>query len=664
MGAALVIGFIVGLAVVLLVILVEAAGDASSWVHKNVANHDVAFFLTVPAGLLVAWFIAQRFSKNVESGGVTETISAVGLRAGYLSTRTILPKIASTAATLGVGGSGGREGPIVMIGAAIGSSLSRYTRFSEDRVRSLVAAGAGAGIGATFNAPIAGMLFAMEVILGNLAIRHLNAVVVASVVAAVTTHTLLGEEQILSSPGGSFEDPRELLLYLALGLLAVGAALLFVQILTWVNEIKHRYRYPDWTRPLAAGAVIAAIALVDDRALGTGQEYLSGLMRIEKTYGTDLVLWTLPLLVLFKMITNALTRSGGGSAGTFMPSLFIGGTLGTALVLAVEPFWFGDLEPASYAMVGMAATFAAVARAPLTAIIMVFEITGNYALVLPLMLAASTASFLADRIHPDSVYTMPLTKAGVHLVQNEDVDLLDTVTVKEVMTVLDDTLHPSMTISEAARFLDESRHHGMPVVEEDGSLAGVLTLIDVALAEGNPDETLVQRCNDRSTDHSHSNDAGVLGLGQDGRPRSRPSSRRRRRKPTPGSWYVPPQQRCGRVPPRTGCRHRPAPVPTASSPTSTARRHVLRSSDSAGFRSCRQERQRPRLAGRSGACLDSPRCCGDNPTRRYGAPRQRHDHCIRAWRLPHSGRTPAGEKALARRNQMTAGVIKSFGTSG
>ncbi|MCP3998352.1 MAG: CBS domain-containing protein [bacterium] len=492
LAAALVIGVIVGLAVVLLVILVEAAGEASSWVHDSVGSHDLAFFLTIPAGLLIAWFIAHRFSKNVESGGVTETISAVGLRAGYLSTRTILPKIASTAATLGGGASGGREGPIVMIGAAIGSSLSRYTRFSEDRIRSLVAAGAGAGIGATFNAPIAGMLFAMEVILGNLAIRHLNAVVVASVVAAVTTHTLVGEEQILSSPGGSFEDPRELLLYLALGLLAVGAGLLFVRILTWVNEIKARWRYPDWTRPLAAGIVIAGIGLIDDRALGTGQSLLSGLMRIEKTYGTDLVLWTLPLLVLFKMITNALTRSGGGSAGTFMPSLFIGGILGTALVLAVEPFWFTDLEPASYAMVGMAATFAAVARAPLTAIIMVFEITGNYSLVLPLMLAASTASFLADRVNSDSVYTMPLTRAGVHLVQNEDVDLLDTVTVGEVMTVLDDTLAPSMTISEAARFLDESRHHGMPVVEKDGSLAGVLTLIDVALAEGNPDETLVK----------------------------------------------------------------------------------------------------------------------------------------------------------------------------
>jgi CIC family chloride channel protein len=380
-----------------------------------------------------------------------------------------------------------------MIGAAIGSSLSRYTRFSEDRIRSLVAAGAGAGIGATFNAPIAGMLFAMEVILGNLAIRHLNAVVVASVVAAVTTHTLLGEEQILSSPGGSFDDPRELVLYLILGLIAVGAALLFVRILTWVGDIKLRWQYPDWTRPLAAGIAIAAVGLIDHRALGTGQRFLSALMRIDSTDAIgDLVLWTLPLLALLKMITNAMTRSGGGSAGTFMPSLFIGGVLGTALVMAVEPIWYADLQPASFALVGMAATFAAVARAPLTAIIMVFEITGNYALVLPLMLAASLASFIADRVHPDSVYTMPLTQAGVHLVQNEDVDLLDTVTVGEVMTKLDETLAPTMTIGEAADFLDRSRHHGMPVVEKNGKLAGVLTLIDVALAEGDPDEMLVK----------------------------------------------------------------------------------------------------------------------------------------------------------------------------
>jgi CIC family chloride channel protein len=493
MTAALAVGLLVGLAVVLLVVLVDGARETTAWVHDRVGSSELAFFLTVPAGLFVAWALARRFSRNIESGGVTETISAVGLRAGYLSTRTIFPKLASTAATLGGGGSGGREGPIVMIGAAIGSSLSRYTRFGEDRIKSLVAAGAGAGIGATFNAPIAGMLFAMEVILGNLAIRHLNAVVVASVVAAVTTHTLVGDEQILSSPGGSFEDPRELLLYLLLGLLAVGAGLLFVQILTWVIEFKKRYKWPDWTRPLSAGVVIAAIALIDDRALGTGQEFLSGLMRISDTDSIDLVLWTLPVLVLLKMVTNALTRSGGGSAGTFMPSLFIGGTLGTALVMAIQPIWgFSDLQPGSFAMVGMAATFAAVARAPLTSIIMVFEITGNYSLVLPLMLAASLASFIADRVHHDSVYTRPLTRAGVHLVGTEDVDLLDTVTVGEVMTLIDETLEPGMTISAAANFLDESRHHGMPVVERDGRLAGVLTLIDVALAEGDPDETLVK----------------------------------------------------------------------------------------------------------------------------------------------------------------------------
>ena len=490
--AALVVGFIVGLAVVILVKLVELAGEGSAWIHDMVGNRGAAFFVSIPLGLMVAWALATRFSRNIESGGVTETIAAVGLRGGYLSTRTILPKLVSTGATLGVGGSGGREGPIVMIGAAIGSSLSRYTRFSEDRIRSLVAAGAGAGIGATFNAPIAGMLFAMEVILGNLAIRHLNAVVVASVVAAVTTHALVGEEQILSSPGGSFDDPRELVLYLALGLIAVGGALLFVNILSRVQTLKANWRYPDWTRPLAAGVFIAAVGLIDERSLGTGQAFIAGLMRNRDPSSTDLVLWSLPLLALLKMVTNALTRSGGGSAGTFMPSLFIGATLGTALAIAVDPIWFGDLEPASYAMVGMAATFAAVARAPLTAIMMVFEITGNYELVLPLMLAASLSSFIADRVHPDSVYTMPLSQRGVHLVQTEDVDLLDTVTVGEVMTRLDETLSPSMTITEAAQLLDRSRHHGMPVVEKNGRLAGVLTLLDIALSETDPDQTLVR----------------------------------------------------------------------------------------------------------------------------------------------------------------------------
>lgn len=491
MTAALVIGFVVGLAVVLLVKLVDAGRGMSDWLHSSIGIEPEAYFLTIPIGLLLAWALARHYGESIESGGVTETISAVGLKAGYISTRTILPKIVSTGFTLGVGGSGGREGPSVMIGAAIGSSLSRYTRFSEDRIRSLVAAGAGAGIGATFNAPIAGMLFAMEVILGNLAIRHLNAVVVTSVVAAVTAHTLVGDEQILSSPGGSFDDPRELILYIALGLIAVGAAFLFMRILNWVNELKTNYRYPDWTRPVAAGLAIAAIGLLDHRTLGTGQNFLSSLMRMTSAQDTGLILWTLPVLALFKMVTNALTRSGGGSAGTFMPSLFIGGTLGTALAITAQHLWFADIEPASYAMVGMAATFAAVARAPLTSIIMVFEITGNYALVLPLMLASSISSFLADRIHTDSVYTMPLTRRGVHLVQNEDVDLLDTVTVGEVMTVLSETLSPTMTITEAARILSESRHHGMPVVEKDGRLAGVVTLLDIALTEGNPDETLV-----------------------------------------------------------------------------------------------------------------------------------------------------------------------------
>jgi len=493
MAAALAIGIIVGLAVAALVVGVEVAVEATQWLQDKTGGTRLAVFATIPLGMLLAWVIAVRWGEAIEGGGVTETISSVGLRSGYLSTRVIVPKIAATIATLGGGGSGGREDPSVMIGAAIGSSLSRYTHFSQDRIRSLVAAGAGAAIGATFNAPIAGMMFAMEVVLGNLATRHLNAVVIASVAAAVTAHTLVGQDQILSSPGGSLDDPRELILYLALGLLIVVAGLLFLRVLDRVARWRDAYTLPDWTRPVVAGLIVAAIGLFDPRVLGTGQSFLSSLMRLNSTTDIgDLIWWTLPILAVLKMIANAMTRSGGGSAGAFMPSLFIGASLGAALAIAVQPIWvFSDLRPGSFAMVGMAAAFAAVARAPLTSIIIVFEITGNYGLVLPLMLASSLASFTAERFEKDSVYTMPLTRRNIHLIQAEDVDLLDTVTVGEVMTMLGDVLRPTMTIREAADILRRERHHGMPVVNDDGSLAGVLTLTDIACATGDPDTSLV-----------------------------------------------------------------------------------------------------------------------------------------------------------------------------
>jgi CIC family chloride channel protein len=196
------------------------------------------------------------------------------------------------------------------------------------------------------------------------------------------------------------------------------------------------------------------------------------------------VWWALVPLAGLKILTNALTRAGGGSGGTFMPSLFVGACLGAAVALVVAPAWgFSELEPGAFAVVGMAATFAAIARAPLTAILIVFEITGDYGLVLPLMLATALATLLADRLHHENVYTLPLKRRGIHLLRREDIDLLDTVTVGDVMKWPGTLIAPSMTTATVDEVLDRERHHGLPVVA-DGRLVGIITVSDVARSGG------------------------------------------------------------------------------------------------------------------------------------------------------------------------------------
>jgi CIC family chloride channel protein len=499
LAASLVVGILVGVAAALMVVgiewisgITESVVDWGAELREDGIGSEGRWVLLglIPLGITIAWLIARRFGEEVESGGVTETMTGLSLHGGYLPTRTIPAKIAATITTLGFGGSGGREGPAAMIGGTIGSSLARFTRLGEDQIRSLIAAGAGAGIGASFAAPIAGMLFAMEVLLGNFAVRHLNAVVIASVAAAVTTRSLVGEDAILSAPKHGVLVPAELMLYVLLGLLAVAVGYLFLRILDGVDGWKSPERRPRWLRPVVAGVSVAAIGLVAPEALGTGQEYVAKLL--DSTTSTDAVWWVVMLIAVAKMVTNALTRSGGGSAGTFMPSLFIGASLGTALAVVVSPIWgFSELDSGAFAIVGMAATFAAVARAPLTSILIVFEITGDYGLVLPLMLATSLATLLADRIHPESSYTMPLRRKGIHLLRREDIDLLDTVSVGEVMKWPGTLLPTTMTADVVDDILEESHHHGLPVVDDSGHLVGILTVSDVARRGGpSPDLTV------------------------------------------------------------------------------------------------------------------------------------------------------------------------------
>lgn len=481
--ASVALGVFVGVATAVLAVLIEWVSDASARFGDLTGWGSWAFVVLVPTGMLVSWLINRRWGPGISGGGVSDTMVGLSLHGGYLPSRATIPKAIATAMTLGTGGSGGSEGPVVFIGGILGSKIARISHFDHDRIRSLVAAGAGAGIGASFNAPIAGMLFALEVILGSFAIRHLSAVVITSVVAAVTADQLIGQELVLTSPPHSSGGPEQLLLYTVLAILAVGVGFIDLKSEDLLAKFKRRETYPQWLRPILYGAVVGLLGVTWPEALGTGRTYLNGLLNLEGA--GSYVWWTLAVIALVKIFTSMLTREGGGSAGEFMASLVIGGSLGAGFAVFLQSVMgIESLNTGAFAIVGMAAVLATTARAPLTSVIIVFELTGSYELVLPLMLGAALSVYLGDRFHMEGSYLTKIRRDGIELPTNEDIDLLDTVDVASVMQEVDGVLNPWQTLAEAAEFFDISTHHGAPVVNDQNELVGVLSLSDIAQAGG------------------------------------------------------------------------------------------------------------------------------------------------------------------------------------
>lgn len=501
------VGVGVGLGAAGLVLALEGIGNLLEPLLEPLFNPDeVGFwdirrawiFLTVPVGLLSAWWIAKRFAPEVAGDGVPEAITALAVHGGRMRKRVVPLKILATSLTVGFGGSAGREGPIVQIGAAVGSWVSRRFKLGEDEVRSLVAAGAGAGIGASFNAPIAGMLFALEVILSSFAPRHMSSIVIASVAAAITSQTIVGEELALSARSYTMNGFSELILYAAMTVVIVAVGYFFLKLLDWLETVAHRNdRTWSWMRPVGFGVVVAGLIFVEPQLFGTGQEFTNRLLLNENISDATGAIgdfwWVLVLLALGKAVATSFTISSGASGGAFMPSLFMGAALGAGFARLMQPLWtVTELDTGAFAVVGMAAMFAMVGRAPLTSILIVFEITGarDYGLIVPLMLAATLATFFGERFAKESVYTQALKRKGIRIRPAGDVDILDTVDVGTVMTADPFTVDPLATIGETEVRLNKQRSHGVPVVEDD-RLIGIVTISDISRSDGGPD-TLVR----------------------------------------------------------------------------------------------------------------------------------------------------------------------------
>jgi len=455
-------------------------------------------FLTVPVGLFLAWWIAKTFAPEVAGDGVPETTAALAVHGGRIRGRVIPLKMLATALTVGTGGSAGREGPIVQIGGAVGSWVSRRFHLGEEEVRALVAAGAGAAIAASFNAPIAGMLFALEVILLSFAARHMSAIVIASVTAAITSQLIVGEELSLQAGFYTMQSSWELVVYAGMAVAIVLLGFFFLRLLDWLEGLADKYDHKlGWMRPVGVGLLVAGFIYIEPQLFGTGQQFTNTLLLDERvnaiTGGGDLW-WILVLLAVGKAIATSLTISSGASGGAFMPSLFMGAALGSGFAKLVEPFWTGanPLQPGAFAVVGMAAMFAVVGRAPLTSILIVFEVTGarDYGLIVPLMLAAVLATFLSERFHKESVYTQALKRKGIRIRTTGSVDILDTVSVGEVMSRTPPTTTPDAKLNETEDRLNRHRSHGFPVIEDD-KMVGIVTVSDISRASGPPEDVTV-----------------------------------------------------------------------------------------------------------------------------------------------------------------------------
>jgi CIC family chloride channel protein len=438
--------------------------------------------VTLPIGVWMASRLTARFAPEVAGHGVPQIIASIAVRGGHVRARVAGLKTVATALTIGSGGSAGREGSIAQIGSSIGSWVARVSRLGENDVRVLVAAGAGAGISATFNAPIAGMFFAMEVILREFSLRHVHTVVVASVAGAVVSRTLVGEGLTFQVESYALQDARQLLLYGILGLVTVAIAWLFLTALDWF-EIRPG-RLPSWARPLLLGLVVATLGVIRPEILSSGQNFVNEVLRNE----IESAWWLLGILAVMKAVATAATLGGKGSGGIFMPSLFIGATTGSAFARLMEPLWsWSTIQPGAYALIGMAATFSAVARAPLTSILIVFEITGDYGLVLPLMIATAISTILAGRVRPESAYQAPLTRMGIHPAHGGVTDLLDTISVGDVVRRETITVEPDVSLGEVQGLLQRNRLHGVPVVS-DGRLVGLVAESDIVRAGGPSDQ--------------------------------------------------------------------------------------------------------------------------------------------------------------------------------
>lgn len=447
-------------------------GGENFLAQVNLAPWWLKLLVPVAGGLALGPVIAF-LVPELRGPGVSEVIEAAALEDSYIRPKVTILKTLCTALTIATGGSVGREGPVATIGAAMGSSLGRFFKLSPEKVRVALACGAAGGIAATFDTPFAGTLFAVEIILGDIQIAYLGPIALAAIIAVIVAHEIWAGFPVFIPPGFEFQHPGELGLYLFLGLIAGLLALLFTRGVYVFDTLFRKIPLPEWCKPGLGGLGLGLIGLWCPHVFGVGYD------SINLALTGKLTLDAAALILLAKFLATAICL-GSMSGGVFGPSLFLGAMLGTSLAL-IWNFFFpqAHINPVDYALVGMGAVVSGVTLGPITAILIILELTQDYRTVVPLLISCATSLLTVKSLYGYSIYQTKLLRRGIHLVHGLDINILRSLKVRECMISQAETINDDARFPEILKRAEESTSPFFMVLDNRGELSGILTMADL-----------------------------------------------------------------------------------------------------------------------------------------------------------------------------------------
>lgn len=516
----LLVGTVCGIVAVFFHILIRA-------MERNIIRHVfvayergysvkfVVLTLTIPTlGGLAVGLLLHYWVPDARGSGIPQVKTAYFLNYGRIPFKSAIGKATVAAISLGTGASIGREGPTVQICAAVSSFLGRFFAVSRRRLMELIPVGSAAAVAAAFNTPIAAVTFAFEEIIGDLNQRMLGGIVIAAVIASAISRAFEPRAVYPDVPAYGLNHPAELVFYVLLGAIVAGVAVFFSRTLLRLRLIFRRWRnVPPWLKPAIGGLAVGFVGLFAPQAMGGGYDTLSSALK------GSLPLQLMMALAVAKTVTTVLSYGSGGSGGIFAPSLFIGGMVGGVLGRVVEAAVpSSHTAPGAFALVGMGACFCGVIRAPITSVLIIFEMTQNYSLILPLMIANAVSYLVASRLEPTPIYEALLAQDGIHITPAPPSAGLHKITAASVMTRDVVTLPATANVREALERAVESSHHGFPVVDAARRMVGFITTDDIkrCLAEGN-EEAPLDKVAVKEVIHAHPDhtlDTVLLKMGQ------------------------------------------------------------------------------------------------------------------------------------------------------